>query len=183
MEKQKCKAFSLNEKYEIINKVKSGVKQSGICMELALGKSTVATIWKNRENILSAYDKANVRLEHKCEAPTYGSRNPDYEYDSDEDVPNFVEEQVKTKLRDFNFFEYVIIDNGILTREMLADEQVIDSVTSSTSLSDNEEDDDLGETDSTVDTNAVPTISQMAKKCQKLGIFYNHAKKTPFLND
>ncbi|ERL92197.1 hypothetical protein D910_09517 [Dendroctonus ponderosae] len=70
----------------------------------------------------------------------------DYEYDSDEDVPNFVEEQVKTKLRDFNFFEYVSIDIGILTREMLTDEQIIDSVTSSTALSDNEEDGDLSET-------------------------------------
>ncbi|ERL93781.1 hypothetical protein D910_11067 [Dendroctonus ponderosae] len=59
---------------------------------------------------------------------------------------------------------------------MLTDEQIIDSVTSSTALSDNEKDDDLGETYSTVNTNAVPTISEMTKKCQKLGIFYNHAK-------
>ncbi|ERL89432.1 hypothetical protein D910_06799 [Dendroctonus ponderosae] len=61
-------------------------------------------------------------------------KDSDYEYDSDEDVPNFVEEQVKTKLRYFNFFEYVSIDNGILTRG------TEDSVTSSTALSDNEED-------------------------------------------
>ncbi|KAH1028576.1 hypothetical protein HUJ05_001921 [Dendroctonus ponderosae] len=57
--------------------------------------------------------------------------------------PNVVEEQVKTKLSDFNFFEYVSIDNGILTREILTDEQIIDSVTSSTALSDNEKNDDL----------------------------------------
>ncbi|KAH1028005.1 hypothetical protein HUJ05_001413 [Dendroctonus ponderosae] len=74
-------------------------------------------------------------------------KDSDYEYDTDEDVPmlSCSSEQVKTKLSDFNFFEYVSIDNGILTRKMLSDEQVIDSVTSSTALSDNEKDDDLGE--------------------------------------
>ncbi|ERL94941.1 hypothetical protein D910_12213 [Dendroctonus ponderosae] len=91
-------------------------------------------------------------------------KDSDYEYDSDEDVHNFAEEQVKTKLSDFNFFEYVSIDNGIVKREMLTDEQIIDSITSSTALSNNEEDDDLSETDSTLDTNAVPTISEMTKK-------------------
>lgn len=49
-------------------------------------------------------------------------------------------------------------------------ETIIDLATSCTSLSDNKEDDDLGESD------AFPTISKMTKKCQKLGIFDSHAK-------
>ena len=60
MEKQKRKAFTLKEKYEIIKKIQSGVKQSDICKDLKLMKSTVATIWKNRQDILLASDKTNV---------------------------------------------------------------------------------------------------------------------------
>lgn len=61
MEKPTRKAFTLKQKYEIIEKIQSGVKQSDICKDLKLQKSTVATIWKKRHDILSAYDKTNVR--------------------------------------------------------------------------------------------------------------------------
>lgn len=91
-------------------------------------------------------------------------QDSDHEYDSDEHVQNLVEEQVETKFDGFNFNEYVSIDNDIVTREMLTDQQIIDSVTSTTALSDNEEDDDLGESDSAIDTNAdVLTIFEITK--------------------
>lgn len=61
MEKQKRKALTLKEKYDIIQKMKSGVKQSDICRELNLPKSTVCIIWKKREEILSAYGKVNAK--------------------------------------------------------------------------------------------------------------------------
>lgn len=55
---------------------------------------------------------------------------------------------------------------------MLTDEQIIGSATSFTALSDNEQDYDLGETISKVDTTAVTTIyKEIDKKFQKLGTF------------
>jgi hypothetical protein len=61
MNKQKRKAFSLKDKYDIIKKIQSGVKQSSICHEMNLTKSTVCTIWKKREQILSSYGKVNYK--------------------------------------------------------------------------------------------------------------------------
>lgn len=51
-------------------------------------------------------------------------------------------------------------------REMLTNEQIIDSATSSTALRDDKED-YLRKTDFNVDTNAVLTVSKMTKKCPK----------------
>lgn len=53
----KRKAFSIEEKIKFIRKLESGESQSTICKEFSLSKSTVATIWKNRESINSAYEK------------------------------------------------------------------------------------------------------------------------------
>ena len=60
MDKQKRKALTLKEKYDIIQKVQSGVKQSDICRELSLPKSTVSITWKKRNDILRFYGSVNV---------------------------------------------------------------------------------------------------------------------------
>ncbi|GBM74622.1 hypothetical protein AVEN_128305-1 [Araneus ventricosus] len=53
----KQKAFSIEDKVKFIRKLQNGESQSAICKEFSLSKSTVATIWKNRDSIISAYDK------------------------------------------------------------------------------------------------------------------------------
>jgi putative IMPACT (imprinted ancient) family translation regulator len=62
MEKQKRKALTLKAKYDIIQKIKNGVKQSDICREMNLPKSTVSVTWKKREDILSLYGNVNLKL-------------------------------------------------------------------------------------------------------------------------
>ncbi|GBL99633.1 hypothetical protein AVEN_68883-1 [Araneus ventricosus] len=53
----KRKAFSVEDKVKLIRKLQNGESQSDICKEFSLSKSTVATIWKNRDSIISAYEK------------------------------------------------------------------------------------------------------------------------------
>jgi hypothetical protein len=60
MEKQKRKALT-QDKYDIIEKIKNGAKQSDICREMSLPKSTVSVTWKKREDILSLYGNANLK--------------------------------------------------------------------------------------------------------------------------
>ena len=47
----KKKSISLKEKFEIISKIQSGMKQTHISEQLSLPKSTVNTIWKNSETL------------------------------------------------------------------------------------------------------------------------------------
>ncbi|GBM18126.1 Tigger transposable element-derived protein 4 [Araneus ventricosus] len=53
----KRKAFSIEDKVKFIRKLQNGKSQSAICKEFSLPKSTVATIWKSRDSIISAYEK------------------------------------------------------------------------------------------------------------------------------
>lgn len=61
MSKQKRKALTIKEKYDIVQKIESGEKQSDICRELNLPKSTVSIIWKKKDKILSSYGQVNAR--------------------------------------------------------------------------------------------------------------------------
>lgn len=63
----------------------------------------------------------------------------------DEDLHNNVEEQIKIKLSNASFINYVSSDYDSFTREMLSDEQIIDKLNATLS------DYHLGETDSKVD--------------------------------
>ncbi|GBN31364.1 Tigger transposable element-derived protein 4 [Araneus ventricosus] len=53
----KRKTFSIEDKVQFIRKLQNGESQSAICKEFSLSKSTVATIWKNRDCIISTYEK------------------------------------------------------------------------------------------------------------------------------
>ncbi|GBM80190.1 Tigger transposable element-derived protein 4 [Araneus ventricosus] len=53
----KRKAFPIEDKVQFIRKLQNGENQSAIYKEFPLSKSTVATIWKNRDCIISAYEK------------------------------------------------------------------------------------------------------------------------------
>lgn len=60
MEKQKRKALTLKEKYDVIQKIESGMKQSDICREMNLPKATVSITWKKKDRILSSYGQVNA---------------------------------------------------------------------------------------------------------------------------
>lgn len=61
MKTQKRKALTLKDKYDIIQKIENGSKQSDICREMNLPKATVSVTWKKREDILSSYGKVNAK--------------------------------------------------------------------------------------------------------------------------
>lgn len=62
MDKQKRKSIALKEKYELIQKIHSGVKQSDICKNMGFSKSTVGSIWKQRAIIESSINKMNSNV-------------------------------------------------------------------------------------------------------------------------
>ncbi|XP_065166664.1 bromodomain adjacent to zinc finger domain protein 2B isoform X6 [Atheta coriaria] len=55
LEGRKRLAFTLEQKVQIISEIEGGKSKSDVSRELGLASSTVATIWKNRDNIISAY--------------------------------------------------------------------------------------------------------------------------------
>jgi hypothetical protein len=57
-------AFTLEQKIQIISEIEGGKTKSDVSRELGLASSTVATIWKNRDNILSAYSSENLGRSH-----------------------------------------------------------------------------------------------------------------------
>lgn len=65
----KRKALSVSEKVAIVKELQSGEKNSAVCKKYGLSSSTVSTIWKNREVILSAFEKnlVNTKKFKKCE--------------------------------------------------------------------------------------------------------------------
>ncbi|KAJ8924293.1 hypothetical protein NQ315_007086 [Exocentrus adspersus] len=62
LEGRKRLAFTLEQKIQIISEIEGGKLKSDVSREHGLASSTVATIWKNRESIISAYNLENVGL-------------------------------------------------------------------------------------------------------------------------
>ncbi|XP_063919473.1 bromodomain adjacent to zinc finger domain protein 2B-like isoform X4 [Zophobas morio] len=67
LEGRKRLAFTLEQKIQIISEIEGGKTKSDVSRELGLASSTVATIWKNRDNILSAYSSENLG---RCHSPS-----------------------------------------------------------------------------------------------------------------
>ncbi|GBM50211.1 hypothetical protein AVEN_134783-1 [Araneus ventricosus] len=59
----KRKAFSIEVTAKFIRKLQNGESQSPIYKEFSLSKSTVTTIWKNRDSIISAYEKKHKQMQ------------------------------------------------------------------------------------------------------------------------
>lgn len=57
--KQKRKAITLNTRYIIIQLLENGKKQSEVCQEMNLLKSTVCAVWKGRDKILESHERSN----------------------------------------------------------------------------------------------------------------------------
>ncbi|XP_015837092.1 bromodomain adjacent to zinc finger domain protein 2B isoform X4 [Tribolium castaneum] len=64
LEGRKRLAFTLEQKIQIISEIEGGKTKSDVSRELGLASSTVATIWKNRDNILNAYSSENLGRSH-----------------------------------------------------------------------------------------------------------------------
>ena len=61
----KKKSISLKEKFEIISKIQSGMKQTHISEQFSLPKSTVNTIWKNRETLKRQFESSEYSNDSK----------------------------------------------------------------------------------------------------------------------
>lgn len=53
----KRKAFTIEDKVKFIRKLERGESQASLCKEFSLKQSTIATIWSQRNTIISAYEK------------------------------------------------------------------------------------------------------------------------------
>ena len=61
----KKKSISLKGKFEIISKIQSGMKQTHISEQLSLPKTTVNTIWKNRETLKRQFESSEYSNDSK----------------------------------------------------------------------------------------------------------------------
>lgn len=60
--KKRRLVFTLDDKVNIVRELENGKTQSDVCKERKLTKSTVSTIWKNREQLIAAYEKQNGKI-------------------------------------------------------------------------------------------------------------------------
>lgn len=67
--KNKRKSFTLKCKYDIVKRLQRGAKQSEICSEMGLSKSTIGTIWKKKQEILDNFEQMNSNVK-KVKKPT-----------------------------------------------------------------------------------------------------------------
>ena len=61
----KKKAISIKEKLAIIERIGEGEKQSSVCQQLGLAKTTVNTIWKNREALKRQFESSDFNEDCK----------------------------------------------------------------------------------------------------------------------
>lgn len=60
VKKRNC--FTLKNKFDIIQRLQNGEKQHKICTEMKLSKSTVASLWKKRDQILKNFESFNSNI-------------------------------------------------------------------------------------------------------------------------
>lgn len=58
--KRKRNALDLEQKFAIIKDIESGKKQSVVALSLNIAKTTVNTIWSDRDKIKRAFEEASV---------------------------------------------------------------------------------------------------------------------------
>jgi hypothetical protein len=63
------KVLSVEDEVNVIKQIESGKKKADMCWKFGLVNSTIQTIWKNRDKIVSAYEKTDHKLND------YGSQN------------------------------------------------------------------------------------------------------------
>jgi transposase-like protein len=67
---KKRKVLSMEDKVNMIKQIESGKKKADVYREFGLVNSTIQTIWRNRDKIVSAFEK---KIDHKLN--DYGSQN------------------------------------------------------------------------------------------------------------
>ena len=68
-------AFTAEQKLHIIREIEGGRSKSDVSRALGLASSTVATIWKNREGVLSALENQVSKDHFSSRTPLKGSPN------------------------------------------------------------------------------------------------------------
>lgn len=64
-EKSKRRALSIQDKFNIITEIETGSSQTTISSKMKIGKSTVSTIWKNKNKIKRDYNEGMINLNKK----------------------------------------------------------------------------------------------------------------------
>jgi transposase-like protein len=59
---KKRKVISVENKGNVIKQIESGKKKADVCREFGLVNSTIETIWKNKDKIISALEKMDHKL-------------------------------------------------------------------------------------------------------------------------
>ena len=65
MAARKKRAIVASVKHEIIAKIERGERQSSICRELSLSKTTVNSIWRNRKKLKQSLESAGFSIDCK----------------------------------------------------------------------------------------------------------------------
>ena len=63
MAARKKRAIVASVKHEIIAKIERGERQSSICRELSLSKTTVNSIWRNRKKLKQSLESAGFSID------------------------------------------------------------------------------------------------------------------------
>jgi hypothetical protein len=58
----KRKVSSVKENVKVIQEIENGKKKADVCQEFCLINSTIQTIWKNRTQIISAFEQNGSRI-------------------------------------------------------------------------------------------------------------------------
>jgi transposase-like protein len=59
---KKRKVLSVEDKGNVIKQIESGKKKADVCQEFGLVNSTIETIWKNKDKIMSAFEKNGSQI-------------------------------------------------------------------------------------------------------------------------
>jgi hypothetical protein len=59
---KKRKVLSMEDKVNVKKQIESGKKKADVCSEFGLVNSTIQTIWKNRDKIVSAFGKNGSQI-------------------------------------------------------------------------------------------------------------------------
>ena len=59
------KPLSIRQRIDLITRIEKGEPQTSVCKRLNISKSTVNSIWKNRETLKRSYDSSEISVDCK----------------------------------------------------------------------------------------------------------------------
>ena len=59
------KSLTIRQRIDLITRIENGEPQTSVCKRLNISKSTVNSIWKNRETLKRSYDSSEISVDCK----------------------------------------------------------------------------------------------------------------------